>query len=420
MQTPPPRVPHPIVWTILYLPFGALSGFVTVPMTFVATQSGLSISEGAYLNGAQLVSQWLKWTWAPAVDVTLSPKRWYVLGTLASSLGVFAMTAIPMGPSTLPLLLAVIATASLLNSIVGMSIESILAAVVPPEEHGRTSAWFQAGNLGGAGLGGGVGLTLFGWLPERWMAGAVMGALFLSCCAGLWFVPDVKGHAPAGGVAGAVRNVFADVVRLARTKGGLLAGVICFLPLGTGAAQGTLTQAAVAAEWGATDLHVAWTQGYTAAAVTAAGCFAGGWLCDRLHPRTAYAVVGGALSLIAVGIAVGPRTVEAYVAGNLVYAFGVGLAYAAFTALVLNAIGREAGATRYTIYASLSNFPIWWLGLLLGSVADGRGTAAMLLTEAGLVVAAIVVFLVVQPLVRATALPESLPEPAPAPAPATR
>ena len=56
------------VWTILYLPFGALSGFIQVALTFLATQHGLSISEGALLNGASMLTQWLKWLWAPIVD----------------------------------------------------------------------------------------------------------------------------------------------------------------------------------------------------------------------------------------------------------------------------------------------------------------------------------------------------------------
>jgi MFS transporter, PAT family, beta-lactamase induction signal transducer AmpG len=67
------RVPHPVVWTILYFPFGALGGFVTVALTFLATRHGLSITEGALLGGAQMISQWLKWTWAPVVDITLTP-----------------------------------------------------------------------------------------------------------------------------------------------------------------------------------------------------------------------------------------------------------------------------------------------------------------------------------------------------------
>lgn len=405
-------VAHPFVWTVLYLPFGALSGFVTVPLTYHATQNGLSISEGALLTGAQLVSQWLKWTWAPAVDVTATPKRWYVFGTLLSATGILAMTLVPLSQDTLPTLLAVIAVASLVNSIVGMAIESIMARATDPSEHGRTSAWFQAGNLGGAGLGGGLGMTLFRMMPEPWMVGAVMAALFMACCSALWFVPDVEGRRVAGGPIAAVKGVFADIGALARTQGGLLAGVICFLPIGTGAAQGVLTQAAVASQWGANAGHVEAVQGYTSAIVTAAGCFAGGWLCDRMHPRVAYASCGVAMALVAAAMAVGPAVAWAYVVGNLVYAFVVGLAYAAFTAVVLNAIGRSSGATKYNIYASLSNFPLWWLGLVLGRAADVGGVRTMLLAEAGFALVAIAVFFAVSGAVGRTSLPVALEEPA--------
>src|SRR5438477_7294197 len=95
---PEPKPPHPAIWAILYLPFGALSGFVQIALTFLATKHGLSISEGALLNGVSMVSQWLKWVWAPAIDVTLSPRKWHVISTAASAAGVFAMCVIPLGP----------------------------------------------------------------------------------------------------------------------------------------------------------------------------------------------------------------------------------------------------------------------------------------------------------------------------------
>jgi hypothetical protein len=405
-----PGVRHPVVWTVLYLPFGAMSGFVTVALTFLATKNGLSITEASFLNGAQYISQWLKWTWAPIIDVTLSPKRWYCIGTVASAAGVFAMSAIRMSEDTLPMLLAVIAIASLLNSIVGMAIEAIMASCTRASEQGRTSAWFQAGNLGGAGLGGGLGLTLLEALPSTWMAGAILAALFVACSVGLLYVPSVGGHRVAGGPVAAVRGVFRDLRAMARTKGGLLSGLLCFLPIGTGAAQGVLTQATVAARWHATSSHVAWVQGYTAGAVTAAGCFAGGWLCTRLAPRTAYAFVGVLLAVIATGMAFAPKTVTGYVVWNLVYAGGVGLAYAAFTAVVLNAIGVRSAATKYNLFASLSNFPIWWLGLVLGRVADTSGASAMLLCEAILGVLAVLVFFFANRMVSRTALPDVLVE----------
>lgn len=392
MSTTPPKPPHPAVWTILYLPFGAVSGFVAVALTFFATKRGLSISEGATLTAAQMLTQWLKWLWAPAVDVTLSPKRWYVYSTAFSAAGTIAMAAIPMAPSTLPLLLAVIAIVSLINSIVGMAIESMIAGVTPRSEIGRVSGWFQAGNLGGAGVGGGIGLLLMEKLPRPWMSGAVLAALFMACCLALRALPDVAAHRREGGAKAAVKGVVADLRALLETRPGLLAALLCFLPVGTGAAQSTLAQAAVAARWGAGAAEVEKVQGLAAGGVTAIGCFVGGFICHRVEPRKAYASIGLALAAVASLMAISPMTVSSYVIWCFIYAFGVGLAYAAFTAVVLDAMGQGSPATKYNIFASLANFPIWWLGLVLGRVADKVGAEAMLHTEAGLGVLGVLVF----------------------------
>jgi MFS transporter, PAT family, beta-lactamase induction signal transducer AmpG len=386
------RAPHPVVWTVLYLPFGALGGFVSVALTFLATQHGLSISEGALLNGAQLLTQWLKWIWAPLVDITLSRRKWYVISTSLSAVGVLAMSAVPLGPGTLGILLVVIALASLINSVVGMSVEAIIAGATPPDQIGRVSAWFQAGNLGGTGLGGGLGLLLLEKLPKPWMSGAIMGALFMLCCLALRFTPDVAAEAKLAGKLAAVKRVTRDLWAMLKTKSGLLAAVLCVLPVGTGAAQGTLTQAKVAAFWGAGANQVALMQGLFAGLITAVGCFAGGYLCQRLHPRIAYSGIGLALAAVAVLMGVCPSTVSMYVVWSLVYAFAVGLAYAAFTALVLASIGKGSAATKYNVFASLANFPLWWLGLLLGVAADKWGARAMLLTEATFGVAGVIVF----------------------------
>ena len=87
----------------------------------------------------------------------------------------------------------------------------------------------------------------------------------------------------------------------------------------------------------------------------------------------------------------------------LVYRWGLGICYATFTALVLDAIVNGAAATTYTIYASLSNFPLWWLGLALGGVADVHGPATMLVAEALIALAGVTVFAVVARVLRVRA-----------------
>lgn len=406
---PSRKAPHPIVWAILYLPFGAFSGFVTVALSFLATGQGLSISEGALLNGAQLLMQWLKWLWAPLVDITLTPRRWYIISTVGTGLGVAVMSAMPLSEKALPALLAVIAATSLINSVVGMSIEALIAGTVAEKDVGKVSGWFQAGNLGGAGLGGGLGLVLLKHLPRPWMGGAILGTLFVACTLLLSFTPDVAGHRGKGAAA-AVRAVLVDLRKMAKTKGGLIAAMLCFMPIGTGAAQGLLAQANVASAWGAGESEVAWVQGFTAGIVTAIGCFIGGWLCQRMHPRLAYPLIGVLMAFVAVLMALLPKTVNMYIALNLAYALVVGLAYAGFTALVLRGMGAGSGATKYNVFASLSNFPLWWLGITLGLVAQKWSPRAMLLAEAGFGVVGVILYVIVLSRVRRSSLPETVDE----------
>lgn len=407
---------------ILYAPFGALSGFISVAQTFLANRHGLTISEGSLLNGAQLMTQWLKWIWAPAVDVTLTPKRWYRISATGSALAILTISAIPLSQKTLVLMLLVIAASGIINSIVGMSTEAMMAAITPRSEIGRVSGWFQAGNLGGAGVGGGLGLLLLETLPAPWMTGAILGSLFMACCLVLNVLPDVASHkrlpepmssptplgtqeASAGNereALDAMKGVLKDMRDMVRTREGRLAAFLCFLPVGTGAAQSVLAQERVAAHWGAGKEVVASVQGFASGGITMVGCFAGGWLCRRMAPRTAYAAIGVALGAVACGMALSSTTVTMYVVWNFIYAFGVGMAFAAFTAVVLDSMGQGSAATKYNSFASLSNFPIWWLGLLLAWVAQKRGTPRMLYTEAALGVVGVVLFAIATRLSRRT------------------
>lgn len=401
-------VRHPAIWTVLYLPFGAMSGFVNVALTYLATRHGLSITEASFLPASAMISQWLKWIWAPFVDVTLSPKKWYLIGTAASAFGVFFLAAMPMTEDTLPALLAVIASTSLLRSFVGMALEAMLAGTTSAEDRGRSSAWFQVGNLGGAALGGGLGLTLLNALEAPWMAGAILAAIFLGCALGLVAVPAVAAHAKTG--ESRIRGLLRDIGNLARSKSGILVTLVCFLPLGTGAAQAVLAQAKVADHWHATASQVEWVQGYAGAAVTALGCFAGGWMSARMSPRPAYVLQVLALCAVALGMAVTPATVTAYVVWSLAYAFVYGGVFAGWTVVVLAAMGARSAATKYSLFASLSNFPTWWLGLVLGYIADREGPIAMIAAEGVIGVVGTAIFLAAGRLIARSALPADLVE----------
>ena len=98
------------------------------------------------------------------------------------------------------------------------------------------------------------------------------------------------------------------------------------------------------------------------------------------------------MAAIAAIMAFLPATPATFVWCSLAYAFATGLCYAAFSCFVLDAIGAGNAATKYNALASLSNTPIWYMGLVLAAVEERFGPRDMLLAESGFGVLGILVF----------------------------
>ncbi len=375
---------------VLIIPFGVMTGYLSVALAYELTQAGVSVEAVAELVAISFVPQTWKFLWAPVADTTLSRKSWYLLGGLTSAAGIFAMGAVPADGKFMPLLYAVVLLSNFAVTFLAMSVESLMVYGTPAEEKGRAGGWFQAGNLGGSGLGGGAGLWLAQNLPAPWMAGAILAAVCASCCLALLFVGEPPSTLLHGTYARRLVEVFRDLWRACRSRPVLLALLICFLPIGTGAVSGLWS--AVADDWHASADTVALVTGALGGIVSAIGCLVGGYVCDRMDRKTAYALYGLLQAGCAVAMALAARTEAMYVVFTTLYAFISGLTYAAFSAVVLEAIGLGAAATKYNLFASLSNMPIAYMTLVAGWAHTRWGSGGMLDTEAAICVLGIVVF----------------------------
>ena len=105
-------------------------------------------------------------------------------------------------------------------------------------------------------------------------------------------------------------------------------------------------------------------------------------MADRVGRWWAYFGSGAAIGLVALVMGAATRTPATFAVGVLAYAFCGGLAYAAFSAVVLFAIGRGAAATKYATFSSLGNIPVVYMTALDGWVHDRFGTGWMLATDA--------------------------------------
>ncbi len=386
----PERHVHPWIFLVLILPFGVIGGYLQTTLGYLLTQQHVPVSATAGLIALGFVPHTWKFLWAPIADTTLSRKRWYVIGAVLTSAGIFVMGLLPTTAAGLKVLGIAAFVGNLAVTFLGMSVESLMAYSTSETEKGRAGGWFQAGNLGGTGVGGGLGLIMAQRLAAPWMAGAILAGACLLCVIALVAVPDPAVKQRHANLAKSLRTVVGDVWSVSRARLGALALILCFLPIGSGAASGLW--AAVANDWHASASTVALATGVVTGLVSAVGCLAGGWLSDRMNRKGAYVIFGVLQALCAGAMAIAPRDERNFVIFTLLYAFITGLTYAGFTAFVLEAMGLGAAATKYNLFASLSNMPIAYMTTIDGKAHDRWGSSGMLYAEGAFCLLGLVVF----------------------------
>jgi MFS transporter, PAT family, beta-lactamase induction signal transducer AmpG len=398
---PQPKAAHPFLFLVLFIPFGSVSGFLTVALAYDLNKKGISTSDISIVVGLSYICLILKWIWAPLVDTLFTRKIWYVGSTLVCGMGFWLAGRAAMGEHpSLPLITLALTISNFTATLLAMAVESVMATTVPDHQRGRASGWSQAGNLGGQGIGGGLSL----WLIQDVglndaQSGGVLGLICALCCLALFWVDGsrpllkVEGHVEAAGHLGMRANLRAigrDLWELLCSRVGLLALIICTLPIGSGSAQNLWSP--IADEWHASANVVAFVTGALSGVISAFGCLAGGWLCDRMDRKNAWCLFGFVLALVAVGMALCPRTSNQYIFWTSAYAFVVGICYAAYCAVVLEAVGKTAAATKFSFLSSMSNLPIMLMTFVDGYAQSHLGTNGMLWTDAWSGVAGIALF----------------------------
>jgi MFS transporter, PAT family, beta-lactamase induction signal transducer AmpG len=387
---------HLGVFTLLAMPMGVSFGYVSVTMGYLLAQAAVPVALIASLIAASVLPHVLKFIWAPLVDTTLTLKKWYLLSVVISSAGLAAMSLVPFKVECLPLLTAIVYGYHFAVTFLCMATEGLMGYEVPEASKGKAGGFFQAGNIGGQGLGGGLGLLLAQRLPMPGLAGIIMAGLCLCCAIPLIAFRDPLITIRTEKLVHTYKNLVHDVVSTVRTRSGLMGMFLALSTIGTGVASNLW--ASVANDWHASGDTVALISGVMGGLIAGAGCLVGGYICDRLNPHYAFMLFGLLAAVCAISMGLAPRTESMFILWTSLYAFINGLCYAGFSAFTLDTIGKGAVATKYNIFASLSNTPVYVMTYVLGIAYARFGPVGMLNTEAIFGVGAIVLFLITQKL----------------------
>lgn len=402
---PKPRDAHPILFLILFLPLGITNGYVVVTLAYILSHAGVGVGAIAALVAWSLFPQTWKVVWAPIVDTTLNNKVWIVLSAIVIGIFMTGTAVIEPTSSNLVLIEIFVVIVSFAVSFNAMAADSLMAYSTPEEEKGRAGGWSQAGNLGGSGIGGGAGLWLAQHIHPLWISGASLGLICIASSAAVLFIDEQQSDHRRPSIVEGFTGVVRDVWSVVSYRSGLLVVFLMTLPIGTGAAQNIWS--AVAGDWHASADTVALVNGALGGVVSMVGCIAGGFLSDRMDRKTAFCAFGIVSAIIAVAMGIAPRTEIAFVVFTLVYAFVLGFCYASWGAVVLEAIGKGAAATKYNLLASISNMPIAYMTIVDGWGQEKWGSGGMLYTEAVCGVAAVALFAIIAMAVGQMRAPEA-------------
>jgi PAT family beta-lactamase induction signal transducer AmpG len=368
----------PLYIFFLVIPAGLSQGFVTVALPYILTQHGFSVALAAAIVAVGFSANLWRFLWGPVVDLSLSLRKWFWIGLLASTSSLLLLCFTPYNVKGQGLLTAIVFISQVAGTFTLLPINGFMAKRIEEHKKGKAAGWYQAGSLVGVGLGGGAGL----WLTAHYSvvtAGIVLSVISFVFGLMILLVKDIQ-HQKEKSILHEVAVMGKDIFAMLKVPLTLFAILLLIAPIGTGAAANVWS--AIAQDWKTDADTVALVTGILSGLVSAVGCVVGGYLADKKGVWFAYLGSGTVCAVFTLLMALLPYKPWVYISGVLSYTFAIGLINAAFSAVILFAIGKKNVATKYSLISSLGNLPVVYMTFFDGWAHDTYNSKYMLLTEA--------------------------------------
>ena len=144
---------RPFVFFFLVLPYGISSGFVSITLPFVLTRVGFSVALAASIVAIGVSANLWRFLWGPVADLTLTARRWYLLGLGTSAATLLLLAFLSLHQNAVAILMAVVFVSQVAGTLIVLPVGGLMAHTVAEGAKGRAAGWYQAGNLGGNGVG---------------------------------------------------------------------------------------------------------------------------------------------------------------------------------------------------------------------------------------------------------------------------
>ena len=373
------RFPHPALFGVLVLPFGAAVGFLQVAVPWWFAHAGMPLAQIGAISATGFLPHAYKIFWCPLIDLGPHRKAWYLTASVATA-GLLAAAAMVPAPAQHVALLALLLTAAQATAATSSAALDALMAITPrDEDKGRAGGWYMAGNVGGTGILGALAIWLGDHFSPQAAGAAVALIVIASSIPALTLEEPKKGTGTPTNIGWSgvlwhrIRDIGRDLWVTVKSREGITGLIIVASPVGCGALTNLFS--GMAPDYHAPASVVELVNGIGGGLTGAAGSVLGGYLSDKMNRRLSYALAGGITALCAFAMAAAPMTPTTYAWGTLTYSFANGIAFAAFAGMVLEMVSHGAAvATKYTLFTAVSNQAISYVTWLDGHASGRWGT----------------------------------------------
>ena len=134
-----PASTKPLTFFFLVLPHGISSGFVSITLPFVLTRDGFSVATAASIVAIGVSANLWRFLWGPVADLTLTARRWYLLGLGTSALTLLILSLMPLHKSEVGILMAVVFISQVAATLIVLPVGGLMAHTVADEAKGRAA-----------------------------------------------------------------------------------------------------------------------------------------------------------------------------------------------------------------------------------------------------------------------------------------
>src|SRR5256714_10860391 len=98
---------------------------------------------------------------------------------------------LPLHQNAVAVLMTIVFISQVAGTLIVLPVGGLMAHTVAENAKGRAAGWYQAGNLGGNGIGGGAGIWLATHFSKE-IAGGALTVAMLASAAAIYFASDVR------------------------------------------------------------------------------------------------------------------------------------------------------------------------------------------------------------------------------------